>query len=246
MKDSAGLPHPFREWTRLEGVAQRLRCRRGEVLYSPGDASDSVFVIKSGKVKIGRQGGNGKAVILHLVGSGEFFGEMSLLGETHRENTAQVIEEAAVWVVPRKILTEWLRPRPEAWQSIWTVVYRRLRSLENTVERFLFWDVEQRLIRLLLDLANQYGEPSPDGLSLKIELSQKEVAQLVGATRETTSTALNRLGKRGLIRIRRRRLTLTSLAELTSLMQPLLPPRIPPRKAKPLRARARTAGSQGA
>jgi CRP-like cAMP-binding protein len=197
-------------------------------------------LLQSGKVKIVRAGTDRQRLIVRVVGPGEIFGELALMGETQRESSAEVLEEAAVWVVPRRPVLEWLRPRPEAWLTLAGVVARRLRQLEGAAESLLF-EVEQRVIRMLLQLAEQYGEPGPDGVKLKIALSQRDLADWVGSTRETASTVLNRLRKKELIRIGRRCLWIRSVSDLAALAQQRLPPRRPP-GAEQLPAAA-TAGS---
>jgi CRP/FNR family cyclic AMP-dependent transcriptional regulator len=220
----------FREWTRLEGVSQRSNCLRGATIYSPGEAADCIYLLKSGKIKIVRTGADGKRLIVHLVGPGEIFGESALVGEACRENSAEVLEDAVLWVIPVKPVQDWLQAHPEAWHEMASFFARRLRYLENAVDRLLFGEVEERVIRLLLELAKQYGDPSSEGLNLKIQLSQREFAHLIGSTRETTSSILNQLAKRGLIRIRRRRLSICSVENLAqAIRKTSLPPKIPPR-----------------
>ncbi len=235
IKEWGWIQHPpsswtsFREWTRLDGAVQRSDYRRGSVVYSAGDPSDLVFLLKSGKVKILRHGPYQKQLIVQLIGPGEVFGEGALLGETHRENSAEALEETTLWVIPRKPLLDWLAPRPEVWLPLATLLGRRLRNLETTVENLMFLEVEQRLVRVLVFLSSQYGEPGEDGVHLKIPLSQRELAHLIGSTRETTSSILNRLCKQGLLRIRRRRLAICSLENLTALAESALPAKRPPR-----------------
>lgn len=225
----------FREWARLDGVLQRSPCPRGSIIYSPGEPADCIYLLKSGKVKIVRSGSDGKRLIIHLVGPGEIFGETALVGEAYRESFAEVLEDAALSIIPCSAALEWLRLRPEAWHEMAGFLAKRLRSAEGAVERLLFGEVEQRVIRLLLELAKQYGDTGLDGVTLRIELSQREFAHLIGSTRETTSSVLNQLAKRGWIRIRRRRLAICSMDELTQAVQKMLPPKIPPRSEGPVR-----------
>lgn len=182
--------------------------------------------------------GRGVAEILCARGSiiyspGEIFGEVALLGEAYRENSAEVLEDATVWVIPCKSVLDWLGPRPQAWRQIALLFGKRLRFLEGAVERLLFGGVEERAVRLLLELARQYGEPAPDGINLRIELSQKEFADLIASTRETTSSVLNQLAKRGLIKIRRRRLAICSMEALSQAVRKGLPAKMPPRSEGP-------------
>ncbi len=204
----------FREWTRLDGVSMKSLCPRGAAIYAPGETADSVYLIKAGKVKIVRPGPDGKRIIAHLVSAGEIFGEGVLAGEAHRGNLAEVLEDASLRVIPAKSVLDWVRPRPEVWRELAFLFAKRLRFLEGAVERLLFGEVEERAVRLLLELAKQYGEPGPDGIGLRIELSQREFAHMIGSTRETTSSVLNQLAKRGLLKIRRRRLAICSLESL--------------------------------
>jgi len=231
-REGNSSPALFRELARLEGATERPSSRRGTVVYSPGEASESVFLLKSGKVKLVHVGPGAKRLIAHLVGPGEIFGEAALIGESHRGHSAEVLESASLWVIPRRALLEWLRSHPEAWRALAAVLAQRLRGLQWAVERLLFWEVEQRVVRLLMALAEQFGEASPDGIELNIELSQKELAHLIGSTRETTSSALNHLRRQGLIQIRRRRLCIRSLADLARVAPPALPPKRPPKREK--------------
>ncbi len=219
----------FREWARLDGVSQRSPCLRGAIIYSPGEPAECVYLLKTGKVKIVRSGSDGKRLIIHVVGAGEIFGEMALTGEQYRESSAEVLEDASLAVIPCGSALEWLRLHPEAWHEMTGFFARRLRSAEGAVERLLFGEVEQRVMRMLLELGEQYGEPGVDGVNLRIELSQREFAHLIGSTRETTSSVLNQLAKRGLIRIRRRRLAICSMDNLSQAVEKALPPKMPPK-----------------
>src|SRR5712692_327320 len=219
----------FREWARLDGVSHRSPCLRGTTIYSPAEPADCVYLLKTGKVKIVRSGSDGKRLIMHVVGAGEIFGELALTGEQFRESSAEVLEDATFSVIPVSSALEWLRLHPEAWHEMAEFLARRLRSAEGAVERLLFGEVEQRVMRMLLELAKQYGDPGADGVNLRIELSQREFAHLIGSTRETTSSVLNQLAKRGLIRIRRRRLAICSMDNLSGAIQKALPPKMPPK-----------------
>lgn len=208
-------------------------CPRGATVYAPGEAAESVYLIKAGKVKIVRPGPDGKRIIAHLITAGEIFGEGALVGEPYRDNLAEVLEDSSLWVIPAKSALDWMRPRPEAWRDLALLFAKRLRFLEGAVERLLFGEVEERAVRLLLELAKHYGEPGPDGVYLRIELSQREFAHMIGSTRETTSSVLNQLAKRGLLKIRRRRLAICSLEDLARAIGATAPVRIPP-KPEPL------------
>jgi len=235
----------FGPWATLEGAELR-RCGRGSVVWAPGDPCRSVYGLESGRIKIVQAGPEGRRLILELIGPGEPFGEAAVLGAEWRENAAEVLEAAAVWMIPRRSALEWLRTRPEGWRELATLIEERRRRLEGRLERVLFGDVEQRLVRLLLELAQLYGEGSPAGVNLGVELSQRELAQLVGSTRETVSAALNRLRRRGWVEIRRKRLRISSLEELARAAVVGWPPRRPPAPERAAPAAAEESSRGGA
>ena len=94
------------------------------------------------------------------------------------------------------------------------LVGERRRQMEARVEGVLFAGVNERLLELLIDMGRRYGVPVPEGLALRVQLSQKEIAHLIGSTRETTSSTLNQLRRDGLIFIQRRRLIIRDMDKL--------------------------------
>jgi CRP/FNR family transcriptional regulator len=180
----------------------------------PGDSSDQVYLLRSGRVKICKSTPEGKEWILTLVEPGEIFGELALTGEEARQDTAEAVEDVVLATVRREHVL-WLAGRkPTLALRLMKVVGDRRRQMETRVEWVLFAGVHRRLVELLIELAKRYGVPVPEGLALRVQLSQKEIAHLIGSTRETTSSTLNQLRKAGLIFIQRRRLIIRNLDEL--------------------------------
>jgi CRP-like cAMP-binding protein len=190
-------------------VTRIQRCRRFTVLYSPGSAPDSVYYLESGLVKIvkGGDGGedDGKEVLLHLVHPAEIFGEESVLNDSARTASAEVVSEASIAIIPKDAFLSFCAREPEAWRMVAEQALRRTRHLEQKIELLAVRDVEYRILHYLAELAEVLGVPQPDG-SRSMSFSQGEIACLVGATRETTSTTLNSLARRGLVTLGRRRL----------------------------------------
>ena len=198
----------------LEGAVGLSNLDRGMRLYSPGDPSDRLFLVHSGRVKISVPGPGGKQCIFQIAGPGEVFGEGAVFGERIRRAVAEVLERASVTVIPREAVLAYAGENPEFWRSFAEVLGQRVRHLEEQVEWLSLLEVEQRIARLLLRWAGSAQENGSSGESLQFHLSQKDLAGLVGATRETTSSSLNKLQRQGCLEIRRRCLVINSLERL--------------------------------
>jgi len=200
------------ELAQLEGAVTLSNLSRGTQLYAYGDPADRVFAVKSGRVKTFVQGPGGKDCLFHIVEPGEIFGENALMGDRVRQSDAEVLERASISMIPTRSVMRYVERRPEFWLSLAPLLRRRMRDLEQQVQWVSFLEVEQRIARLVLRWAHSAG---PHGGSLRFEISQRDLAAMVGATRETASSALNRLQREGCIEIRRRQVILLSIDKLT-------------------------------
>jgi CRP-like cAMP-binding protein len=193
-----------------DGVIKFAPNRRFTTLYSEGSPADSVLFLDSGLVKLCKRGDEGKEIILQVVSGGELFGEQALGMEPARSAAAEVLQEGTIYVIPKDIFIRFCNGRPDMWRHVAQLVVQRKRDLERKIELLCMHDVEYRILHYMAELAAAFGSRL-DGHEYTIPLSQGELASLIGATRETTSTTLNALARRGLIRLGRRQLILTSL-----------------------------------
>jgi len=122
-----------------------------------------------------------------------------------------VLQDGVIYVIPRNVLTAWADARPPAWRLIAECVTARQRELEKKIELLCLQDVEYRILFYLGELATLVGTKADSANEHAIPLSQSELASLIGATRETTSTTLNSLARRGLVRLGRRMLVISSV-----------------------------------
>ena len=198
----------------LEGTVALSNLDRGMRLYSPGDPSDQLFLVHSGRVKISVPGSGGKQCIFQIARPGEVFGEGAVFGERIRRAAAEVLERASVTVIPREAVLAHAGENPEFWQSFAETLGQRVRHLEEQIESLSLLEVEQRIARLLIRWAGSTRGNDPSQQTLQFRLSQKDLAGLVGATRETTSSSLNKLQRQGCLEIRRRCLVINSLEGL--------------------------------
>ena len=155
----------------------------------------------------------GKQCVLRIVEPGEVFGECALFESGVRTAQAEVIEKGSVNEIPRSAAMAHAEQHPEFWAVFSQDLGRRVRELEEQIEWLTLFEVEQRIARLLLHWGKSHND---GGAEIEIRLSQRDVAGLIGATRETTSAALNRLRRKGCIDIRRRRLVVKSTEKLSA------------------------------
>lgn len=198
------------ELINVDGVAKFSPNRRFATVYSEGSPSDSLFFLESGLVKILKRGDDNKEIILQVVSPGELFGEQALGAEPVRNMAAEVLQEGVIYVIPRDLFMRACDDHPELWREMSTLLTSRKRQLEKKIELLCLRDVEYRILYYMADLAKTFGSKS-NGSEYSIPLSQGELASLIGATRETTSTTLNALARRGVIRLGRRQLIVPSI-----------------------------------
>jgi CRP-like cAMP-binding protein len=200
----AGLSEQDRQ--NLSERLDRYDAHRGQVLFREGDPGDRVFLILSGKVKISRSAPDGRENMLAVLGPGEMFGEMSLFDPGPRNATATALTDSNLASLEHTALRPWLAARPEAARLLLQVLARRLRRTNDQMADLVFTDVPGRVAKQLLDLAARFGSPAQpgnDAAGVRVEhgLTQEELAQLVGASRETVNTALADFATRGWLRL---------------------------------------------
>ena len=191
--------------------------RRKEVLYLPGDAGDRIYLLKRGIVKIAALTDDGKEIILALLRQGEVFGEEAVIEDAPRDHMAEAYEDALLCVVTRQDFLGILRAHPEMAFKITKLVGFRLKTLRNRVEGLLFKGAPARLAQTLLDLARDHGVKDADGVLLPLRLSQQDLANLIGVTRESVNLALSDFRSRGLVEMEGRSLRLRRPEELRAL-----------------------------
>ena len=190
--------------------------RRSTVLYSQGQPSDAVYFIDDGLVKLTRTNGRGNRIILTIRGPGHLAGEEAIADNPCPYSTeAEVLTTGTIYRIPREVVLRALPNNPELTSTLIAYLLDRRLALAEKVELLCLHDVEYRILHYLADLS-ALVKPHEDGEGYQLPITQLELADLVGATRETTSTTLNQLERRGLVRLSRRMLTIPSPSELRS------------------------------
>jgi CRP/FNR family cyclic AMP-dependent transcriptional regulator len=173
----------------------------GHMVFAQGEQGDLLYIIISGKVKIGNRSPNGQQTLLAILGPSDMFGELSVFDPGPRTSSATTITAVRAVSMDRDALRTWIADRPEIAEQLLRVLARRLRRTNNNLADLIFTDVPGRVAKLLLQLAQRFGTQDDGALRVTHELTQEEIAQLVGASRETVNKALAEFAHRGWIRL---------------------------------------------
>ena len=181
---------------------------RGETVFTEGEQGDTLYIVLEGKVKIGRRATDGRENMLSVMGPSDMFGELSLFDPGPRTATATVVTDARLASLAHAQLRPWITDRPEIAEQLLRVLARRLRRTNDALADLIFTDVPGRVAKQLLALSERFGSEEADGLRVHHDLTQEELAQLVGASRETVNKALADFASRGWVRVDSRALTI--------------------------------------
>lgn len=187
---------------------------KGQALFREGEPGDQMYVILDGKVKLGQTSPDGRESLLAILGPGEMFGELSLFDPGLRASTATALTDAVVLGLSNEQLMPWLAGRPEVAAALLQALARRLRRTNEAMADLVFSDVPGRVAKALMDLGEKFGTVTTDGLLVTHDMTQEELAQLVGASRETVNKALADFTQRGWIRLESRQVVILDVERL--------------------------------
>ena len=211
----AGLDRDALE--RLAGSMRSRRFRRGEVIFHLGDPGDALFVIVSGDVKISLPSETGEEAILATLGGGDVFGELALLDGAPRSASATALTATEAVVLPRDRFRELIATEAGVRDALLASIAGELRRLTTHVEELHFLDITGRLAARLVRLAQDGGTRLPDGgIRLRTNLTQGDLAAMVGCTRQSVNKLLGQFTDDGLIRLEREGIVVTDLEALTA------------------------------
>ena len=183
--------------------------RRGERLYDEGEVDDKLYVVIAGKVKLSRSSPDGREVLVRVRGPGEMFGELAMFDPQYRTSTAAAVTDSRLAVIAHDDLRQILISRPWLAMLLLKELAQRLRNLTETTTGLIFTDVPGRVARALLELADKFGTEQDDGIQVNHDLTQEELAQYVGASRETVNKALADFANRGWLQLSAKSVLLT-------------------------------------
>jgi len=191
------------ELARISEPARERSYPKNSVILFEDDPGDALYVVVTGQVKVVLIGEDGREVILSVLGTGDFFGEMALIDDEPRSAHVIAMEDANLLVLRREDFQNCLQETPTIAFGLLRALSRRLRHADTKIGGLVLLDVNGRVARLLLDLAKE-----TDGINITRRITHHTIAQMIGSSRETVSRTIRDLAERGLIDVSRRAIVL--------------------------------------
>lgn len=186
----------------LEEVVQliaRRRVRKGETVFSIGDASDSLYIVNRGSLKVFCLNRDGREQILYLLNEGEFLGDVHLLKSGTFDYEAVALEETHLCIIRKTEFDQLILDRPEISIKLLAYAHDRIVDLEELVQTLTTNDADARLASLLMTLAKSSGVETEEGLEITLSISREDMAHYIGLTRETISRKLGQFANAGIL-----------------------------------------------
>lgn len=199
------------EIARLGDIARDRSYPRNSVILFEDDPGDALYVVVTGLVKVVLIGEDGREVILSVLKEGDFFGEMSLIDDQPRSAHVIAMEDSSLLVLRREDFQHRLREAPGVAIGMLRAMSRRLREADEKIGGLVLLDVNGRVAKLLLSMADEN-----DGVHITRRVTHHTIAQMVGSSRETVSRTMRDLAERGLIEVTRKAITIRNRPALQS------------------------------
>ena len=189
------------DFSSLAKVANRRRYPKDSVVFFENEQGDFFFMILEGRIKVTILGDDGREVILSLLGSGDFFGEMALLDNEPRSATAIAVEDSELLSLHRNDFQSVLSDNRSITTGLIKVLTGRLRRANHQISTLALLDVYGRVARVIVDMAREEGRRLKDGRIAFRRATHQEIANRIGTTRETVTRMLKDLERQGMIHI---------------------------------------------
>jgi CRP-like cAMP-binding protein len=203
--------------TQLAVLAASLRLQvfgRGQTIFQQGDQGDTLYLIARGQVRIYHPSATGREISVAIFRAGDFFGELALLDEQPRSASAEAMLPTITLTLGRSALRQTIHDQPAIASTMLAELTARLRAATGYAKHLANPSAQQRVGRLMLDLAQRYGTPNASGTRIDLQLTQDDLASMFGVTRETVNRVLARLREQGLVVIEHGQLLVPDCAQL--------------------------------
>jgi CRP/FNR family transcriptional regulator len=190
------------EMNHITGFARSLCKDRGEFIYMPGERADFVYFLRQGRVKLSVLAESGKEIAIDIIEPGEIFGEFALVDELLRSNLTQALDNVTMWVFNKRDFVR-LLAQPKLSMNYIRLVGDRRRRMEKKLSDMMSKDVSARVCELLHELSVSASDIDASARGYLVPLTHYDVASLIGASRQTTTSVLNELERGGIIELGR-------------------------------------------
>lgn len=194
-------------------------CRVGGLVTSPDDDDERLYVIKRGRVRLYRLAPDGRQLTLEILDKGRIVGRMAWLGQQLTDAYAEAIEDALICSFTPRELQRLIDRFPSVGVNIIRYLSGRLAASEREREVMAFRSVEQRLAARLLELSERFGQPTEGGTAIDARLTQQELADMIGTSRETLATTVASLRERRVLDMHNQRVVILDLPRVRELAE---------------------------
>ena len=192
-------PHDLRQ---LASKFHLVRYRKAEMIFREGEAAERLFLIDRGRVKLSISSPGGQELLIGFLSRGQIFGELEVIDRGTRAMDARAMEDSTVYALSSDVFWTMMENRPALARRLLELMARRLRRADQTSQDLVFFDAPTRLARRLLQLAEEHGEAAGSGqesIKVTVRVTQEEMAQMIGVTRESANRLIASFSGRGWI-----------------------------------------------
>lgn len=188
------------EMDRFSAIARHYRYEKGESITLEGEDLNALVILNEGSAKAFKLTPDGREQILYVFSQGDFFGERNLLGGRKSAYTVEALEPVRTCAFGRDEFYALLRANPDIAIKVIEELEKRMERMENAIQSMGVRSLDSRIGGLLLDFAEKYGDPTPEGMLIHLPLSREGMANFLGVARETVSRKLSQLETDGILR----------------------------------------------
>lgn len=204
----------------LNQIVRTKTMHKGEVLFNDYDIANAIYFINKGKVKLSKSTPDGKEITLGIRTTGQMFAEVALFsktGATYPAN-ATVLETGSLSYIQNDDFEEFIATRPDLAMEIFRIMAERLRIAQTTLRDVVLYGNLGSLASTLLRLVNEYGEKNESGVMINLKLTNQELGNFFGATRESVNRMINKLKSENVLSINKGYITIHKMDELKSYL----------------------------
>jgi CRP/FNR family transcriptional regulator, cyclic AMP receptor protein len=198
----------------LHRITTMQELAKNESIYFANEPSNSIFFLKTGRVKIVKYTAEGNESIIALISPGEIFGEMAFIDDQPRTDYALTIEPALICAINKEDLSKFIEKNPSLNLKMTKLIGLKLKSFSERIEDLVFKDANQRVISFLIRSADKFGKKVGDQIFVKPFLKHQDIAELTACSRQTVNYILTGLRDKGIISFDRKKLIINQIESL--------------------------------
>lgn len=209
------------EMKTFEDLTAMATCRRGQLIHAPWESPNALILLKRGSVRLTKTDDDGRQLTVAILDPGAVFGESALLGQSSAGVGAEALDECLICTVPTDQMRELIQRFPRIGLNLLEHIGDRLRRAHELSQEVAFWNVQRRLANQIAMLAERYGRPTLGGhVMVNRTFTQTDLAEMVGATRQTVSEIFASMERLGIVARRRRRIVILDAEALDRFGRP--------------------------